>query len=209
MLSKSPHIMKIFCAGGIVAMLLWCLGSASAQSDPCSHSSSERLIPLMNTHTLPLYPPEAVQRREQGTTLLRVKIAQDGKPYSAVVEKSSGSSELDAAAQRHVESNWRYNTTSCLRDRITHVSVKWDLRASPTSYVIPLTQMLMGLSLSFLGLLILRRRAVPADSPFAFVRGLSLPTYRLVFRGGAYALVIVGGAYLMNAGLMLVRLVWR
>jgi TonB family protein len=201
--------MKTLWAGGIVALLLWCLGPASAQSDPCSSSSSERLIPLMDTHTLPPYPPEAVQRHEQGTTLLRMKIAQDGKPYAAVVEKSSGSSELDAAAQRHVESNWRYNATSCSRNRITHVSVKWNLRASPISYLIPLARMLMGLSLSLLGLLILRRRAVPADSPFAIVQRLSLPTYRLVFRGGAFSLVLIGGVFLINAALMLVRLTWR
>jgi len=201
--------MKSVYAIGVAAMLLWPLGAAVAQGDSCSTSSPNRLIPLVETHTLPPYPPEAVQRHEQGTTLLRVNVGRDGRPYAAIVEKSSGSSELDAAAQKHVENNWRYNTTSCSNNRITHVSVKWDLHALPTSFIIPIAQSLTGLGIAFVGLLILRRKALPADSPFAFVRGLSLPTYRLVFTGGAYALVIVGGAYLMNAALMLARLLSR
>ncbi|MET0292002.1 MAG: energy transducer TonB [Steroidobacteraceae bacterium] len=50
----------------------------------------------------PRYPASAKAARVQGTVLLRVLIDRDGKPRDVVVQRSSGSAQLDAAARESV-----------------------------------------------------------------------------------------------------------
>jgi periplasmic protein TonB len=55
----------------------------------------------------PEYPRVSQRRREEGTVLLRVAVAADGRPVSWSVEQSSGHERLDAAALAAVE-GWRF-----------------------------------------------------------------------------------------------------
>ena len=55
----------------------------------------------------PRYPLAARRAGEQGTVTLRVLIARDGLPTRVELEKSSGSSHLDAAAREAVRT-WRF-----------------------------------------------------------------------------------------------------
>lgn len=53
------------------------------------------------------YPRDAIQRRQEGTVMLRVKIGVDGVPLEAQVERSSGFMSLDRAAREAVM-KWRF-----------------------------------------------------------------------------------------------------
>jgi TonB family protein len=55
----------------------------------------------------PGYPPEALRQHHEGTVTVRLKLGADGAPLEVLVEKSSGYSELDAAAVSSV-STWKY-----------------------------------------------------------------------------------------------------
>ena len=55
----------------------------------------------------PRYPEIARRSGEQGTVTLRVRVARDGAAARVVVEKSSGSPHLDAAALEAVKA-WRF-----------------------------------------------------------------------------------------------------
>jgi protein TonB len=55
----------------------------------------------------PQYPQAARRAGEQGTVMLRVLVKRDGLPARVEVEKSSGSSQLDAAARDTVW-GWRF-----------------------------------------------------------------------------------------------------
>lgn len=55
----------------------------------------------------PRYPEAARQSGEQGTVVLRVRVGRDGAASRVVVEKSSGSRHLDAAALQAVRA-WRF-----------------------------------------------------------------------------------------------------
>jgi periplasmic protein TonB len=56
---------------------------------------------------LPEYPLAAKRRRESGTVTLRVVVTPEGKPANITLDKSSGSTSLDAAARKAVES-WTF-----------------------------------------------------------------------------------------------------
>jgi protein TonB len=55
----------------------------------------------------PAYPRSARRNGEQGTVTLRVHVGADGVPAAVELERSSGSSALDAAALESVKS-WRF-----------------------------------------------------------------------------------------------------
>jgi protein TonB len=55
----------------------------------------------------PSYPPASRHAGEQGTVMLRVRVAVDGSASRVTVEKSSGSPHLDAAALEAVKA-WRF-----------------------------------------------------------------------------------------------------
>ena len=63
---------------------------------------------LMDRANLPpAYPIESRSAREEGTTLIKLLVLEDGSPTSLQVELSSGYSRLDDAAIRAVEA-WRF-----------------------------------------------------------------------------------------------------
>jgi TonB family protein len=55
----------------------------------------------------PRYPPESVVLREEGTTLIKLLVLEDGRPSSLQVDQSSGYPRLDNAALETV-STWRF-----------------------------------------------------------------------------------------------------
>lgn len=108
---------------------------ALAADDSCEMSPSPTgpLRPLMETHTIPPYPPMSVSTNEAGTTLLEVLIGPDGKVVSDEVISSSGSARLDEAAAAHVKNVWRWDAKlpkGC-QQGVTRVSIRWDLRDAP------------------------------------------------------------------------------
>ncbi len=56
----------------------------------------------------PPYPRDQMLSGTQGTVLLQVLVDVDGKPLQVTIHKSSGSRELDRAAQRHVQKSWMF-----------------------------------------------------------------------------------------------------
>ncbi len=61
---------------------------------------------LLGDPPAPRYPPRARDEGREGTVLLRLTVAADGTVTEAVVVRSSGSPDLDAAA-REAASRWR------------------------------------------------------------------------------------------------------
>lgn len=56
----------------------------------------------------PPYPRDQMLSGTQGTVLLQVLVDVDGKPLKVTIHQSSGSKELDRAAQRHVLRSWTF-----------------------------------------------------------------------------------------------------
>ncbi len=65
-------------------------------------------ITLAATHTIPPYPPIEERLGHEGTVVLRLTIAPDGRVADAVVVRSSGFERLDQAARAWVTAHWRY-----------------------------------------------------------------------------------------------------
>jgi len=80
--------------------------------DPKSQAASAAVAPpsfnaAYLSNPAPRYPPSSRRAGEQGTVTLRVLVRRDGSPSRVEVEKSSGSSHLDAAALEAVR-GWRF-----------------------------------------------------------------------------------------------------
>lgn len=56
----------------------------------------------------PPYPRMALQRRIQGTVMLRIHVDASGRPLAVSVESSSGSVLLDRAAAEFVKARWHF-----------------------------------------------------------------------------------------------------
>lgn len=65
-------------------------------------------VGLAATHTTPPYPPIEARLGHEGTVVLRLTIAPDGRVIDAVVVKTSGYERLDMAARDWVTARWRY-----------------------------------------------------------------------------------------------------
>lgn len=73
-----------------------------------SAGNSEATI-AYETATPPAYPIQALRTGTQGTVLLKVLVDASGKPVQVVIDRSSGSPLLDAAARKHVLAAWRFH----------------------------------------------------------------------------------------------------
>lgn len=101
----------------------------SLGTTPCGAAQPVRILPIMATHQIPPYPPESVQAREQGNSVLRVAIAPDGHVVEDSIVQSSGSARLDSAALDYVKQNWRWQPMpDCKLPVSVAVSVSWRLR---------------------------------------------------------------------------------
>lgn len=56
----------------------------------------------------PRYPPRALTRRIEGDVLLRVTVAENGRPERVELQRSSGHALLDRAAIEQVQKRWRF-----------------------------------------------------------------------------------------------------
>jgi periplasmic protein TonB len=67
------------------------------------------------------YPPDALNRGEQGTVFVRFNLDRDGDLMSSLIEKSSGSDSLDREALDLVSRVKRFAPVppDCTRDRIS------------------------------------------------------------------------------------------
>lgn len=75
---------------------------------PTPHGITSDVHGVMNTHTIPPYPPISVRLNETGSVTLEVHISEDGVVTDAVIVRSSGHERLDLAAVAWVKSHWRY-----------------------------------------------------------------------------------------------------
>ncbi len=65
-------------------------------------------VSVTATHTIPPYPPLDLRLGHEGTVVLRLMIAPNGRVVDAVVVRSSGYRSLDGAARDWVMAHWRY-----------------------------------------------------------------------------------------------------
>jgi TonB family protein len=86
-------------------LLLFVFFEAGAQAAP----PKQVVQPDFSTCTLPVYPPEAKARKDEGSTTLAVLVGPDGVVRKTVVRKSSGYADLDEAARTSLGS-CRYRT---------------------------------------------------------------------------------------------------
>jgi protein TonB len=87
--------------------------------------------PLPGQTPAPDYPRRALMRGEGGTALVIVHIGPDGVPTSTDLAQSSGSRDLDRAAQQAVR-RWRFEpATEGGRPTVGRVVVPIDFRADP------------------------------------------------------------------------------
>ena len=63
---------------------------------------------IIATHTIPPYPLIAMRLGEQGNVTLRLTVTADGHVAKADIVTSSGSHNLDDAAQQWILAHWRY-----------------------------------------------------------------------------------------------------
>ena len=68
---------------------------------------TQRAIPQGGYQHRPAYPSSARRLRVQGTTLLNVLVADDGRVANVVVAQSAGHPDLDQAAAEAVR-RWRF-----------------------------------------------------------------------------------------------------
>lgn len=64
-------------------------------------------IPMYSHNPPPEYPIDARRRWAEGMVLLRVRVSETGEVVSVAVDKTSGYSSLDAAAQEAVQ-GWKF-----------------------------------------------------------------------------------------------------
>ncbi|MFD3264582.1 energy transducer TonB [Phenylobacterium ferrooxidans] len=56
----------------------------------------------------PAYPVGSRRRREEGVVRLRVQVSPEGAPTQVLLDRSSGSADLDAAAMDVVKKRWKF-----------------------------------------------------------------------------------------------------
>lgn len=80
-----------------------------APAAPPQPSSGGQLVATVAP--TPPYPPAALRVGAQGTVVLEIVVGPDGSPIDVRIRKSSGNRDLDRAAQRHVKTKWRFQST--------------------------------------------------------------------------------------------------
>jgi TonB family protein len=99
----------------------------------CGADHPVRPMPIMATHQLPPYPPEAVRLGEQGVSVLKVVITPTGTVMEDSIVQSSGSDRLDSAALDFVKQTWRWQPMpDCKTPMSLAVSINWRLRSAPS-----------------------------------------------------------------------------
>lgn len=95
----------------LLTWLLVCLPAVSpgdAQTVSAAQSTDQPLRPIIATHTVPPYPPEAQAVGSQGTSLLAVHITPQGVADICKTLTTSGDALLDEVACGWIKQNWRW-----------------------------------------------------------------------------------------------------
>ena len=103
----------------------------SVVTTPPAPPPPTQLHAIGRTHVLPPYPPLALRLGQQGTTVLKVTISDQGDVTDATVQKSSGFDTLDQAAVNFVKAHWRWEPPTQNGKptaAITLVAIKWDVK---------------------------------------------------------------------------------
>lgn len=74
---------------------------------PVTLAPGDQPVPLPDQKPAPEYPRSALRNRESGTVLVRVDVDTNGMPTEVVLEKKSGSRDLDRAALDALK-KWRF-----------------------------------------------------------------------------------------------------
>jgi protein TonB len=109
----------------LLLVLLW----AGAQAAP----PKQVVQPDFSTCTLPVYPPEAKARKEEGITRLAILVGPDGAVRTTRVTRSSGYADLDEAARTSLAS-CRYSTALVGGKPVeiwTAIAYVWTLDGAP------------------------------------------------------------------------------
>lgn len=94
---------------------------------------STPLVPIVATHTVPPYPPDAVSANAQGLSLVEVSINTSGSVDKCTIVSSAGFELLDTVACDWVSRNWRWSPPTQAGSPIaskTRVSINWKLSAA-------------------------------------------------------------------------------
>lgn len=100
----SPHQFELL--GPAPAVLTEAQNSPEAGATPAAPGVTRSPTPLADNPP-PLYPQDALQKRQAGALLLRLVVEADGAVSSVALVKSSGVASLDAAA-RTTALRWRF-----------------------------------------------------------------------------------------------------
>ena len=65
-------------------------------------------VSIAATHTVPPYPPIARRLGAEGKVMLKLTVTAEGRVAQADIVTSSGSGELDQAAQAWIVAHWKY-----------------------------------------------------------------------------------------------------
>jgi len=115
-------------------MCVFATNNAWSQSRGAGQVGSKPLIPIMATHTVPPYPPDAVSANAQGLSLVEVSINTSGSVDNCTIVSSAGFASLDTAACDWFSKNWRWIPATMDGKPIpvtTRVSMNWTLQEAP------------------------------------------------------------------------------
>jgi TonB family protein len=85
-----------------------------------------QILPESGKRSVPSYPAISQRLREQGDTVMRLTIGNDGRTLDASVVSSSGYQRLDDAATNWARASWRWQGVSaCRRSAIAQTTVTW------------------------------------------------------------------------------------
>ncbi|HWU54099.1 MAG TPA: M56 family metallopeptidase, partial [Rhizomicrobium sp.] len=119
--------------------LLGLLAFSAAMAAPSARAKdpgTTELRPIMETHTLPPYPQDAKQAKEEGRVLIEVTIGTDGTVSRSRVVEPSGHQRLDMAASNFVQGYWRWQPATRAGKPVTtttRVSVLFRLAPKPAA----------------------------------------------------------------------------
>jgi protein TonB len=83
--------------------------SSSSSSQTLPPAAPDRApISIVSTHTVPPYPPIARRLGAEGKVTLKLTVTVEGRVAQADIVTSSGSGELDQAAQQWIVTHWTY-----------------------------------------------------------------------------------------------------
>ncbi|MGH8041464.1 MAG: energy transducer TonB [Rudaea sp.] len=125
-LTAQPHIARItppavpvVATPAILPVITADFGPPSASTATPTNVATETAPSAIayGSHTRVPYPLDALRNREQGTVILSVLVAADGSVLSVVIEKSSGSHNLDRAAREAV-AKWNFHPAT--RNGVAH-----------------------------------------------------------------------------------------